>query len=68
MAATLGCCLQVKMTSQQEVLFAQEKNIPVIDIRPPEEFSTGHIPGCAPLALPFLQNSLNLAKESVYYL
>ena len=56
------------MTSQQEVLFAQEKNIPVIDIRPPEEFSTGHIPGCAPLALPFLQNSLNVAKESMYYL
>ena len=54
------------MTSQQEVLFAQEKNIPVIDIRPPEEFSTGHIPGCALLALPFLQNTLKVAKENIY--
>lgn len=37
--------LQVKMTSQQEVLFAQEKGIPIIDIRPPEEYIAAHIPG-----------------------
>jgi hypothetical protein len=36
---------QVKMTSQHELLFAKEKGIPVIDIRPPEEFNAAHIPG-----------------------
>ena len=65
MTATLGCCPQVKMTSQQEVLFAQEKDIPVIDIRPPEEFSAGHIPGCAPLALPLMQETLKVARERI---
>ncbi len=33
------------MLSQQELLFAQEKGIPVIDIRPPDEFKAGHIKG-----------------------
>lgn len=33
------------MTSQHELLFAKEKGIPIIDIRPPEEFNAAHIPG-----------------------
>ena len=33
------------MTSQHELLFAKEKCIPIIDIRPPEEFNAAHIPG-----------------------
>ncbi|CAL8470779.1 g10321 [Coccomyxa elongata] len=36
---------KVQMLSQQELLFAQEKGIPVIDIRPPDEFKAGHIKG-----------------------
>lgn len=39
------CGSQVQMLSQQELLFAQEKGIPVIDIRPPDEFKAGHIKG-----------------------
>lgn len=31
------------MLSQQEVVFALEKDIPIIDIRPPDEFNAGHI-------------------------
>ena len=34
------------MLSQQELVFAQEKDIPIIDIRPPDEFKAGHIKGC----------------------
>lgn len=39
--------VQVKLLSQQELVFAQEKGVPVIDIRPPVEFEAGHIVGCA---------------------
>ncbi|CAL5220199.1 g2172 [Coccomyxa viridis] len=36
---------KVKMTSAQELLFAKEKGVPIIDIRPPDEFDAAHIPG-----------------------
>jgi 3-mercaptopyruvate sulfurtransferase SseA len=37
--------LGVKLISQQELLFAQEAGVPVIDIRPPPEWEAGHIEG-----------------------
>lgn len=37
--------LGVKLISQQELLFAQEAGVPVIDIRPPAEWEAGHIDG-----------------------
>ncbi len=42
---TLVHFTQVKMTSSQELLFAKEKDVPIIDIRPPDEFLAAHIPG-----------------------
>ena len=45
--------VQVKLLSQQELLFAQEKGVPVIDIRPPVEFETGHIVGCVSASFPY---------------
>ncbi|KAK9904100.1 hypothetical protein WJX75_004511 [Coccomyxa subellipsoidea] len=36
---------KVQMLSQQELKFAQDKDIPIIDIRPPDEFKAGHIKG-----------------------
>ena len=43
----LSACvtLQVKLLSQQEVIFALDKEVPIIDIRPPEEYRIGHIVG-----------------------
>ena len=45
---------QVKMTSQHELLFAKEKGIPIIDIRPPDDFNAAHIPGYRTLMLALL--------------
>ena len=33
------------MVAAQELLFAKDKGVPVIDIRPPVEFNAAHIPG-----------------------
>ena len=33
------------MVAGQELLFAKDKGVPVIDIRPPDEFNAAHIPG-----------------------
>ncbi len=41
--------VQVQMLSQQELVFALDKEIPIIDIRPPDEFKAGHIKGCVSL-------------------
>ncbi len=37
---------QVRMVSQQEVVFAVDREVPIIDIRPPADFDAGHIKGC----------------------
>ena len=36
--------------SQQELLFALDKNVPVIDIRPPVEYKAGHIAKYEPVS------------------
>ena len=33
------------MVSQQEVMFAIDRDVPIIDIRPPADFEAGHIKG-----------------------
>mmetsp|Transcript_1285 Transcript_1285/g.2066 ORF Transcript_1285/g.2066 Transcript_1285/m.2066 type:complete len:255 (+) Transcript_1285:44-808(+) len=43
----------VKFLSSQEMLFAQSRGAPVIDVRPVEQYEEGHVPGA--VSVPFYQ-------------
>eukprot|EP00967_Tisochrysis_lutea_P010090 scaffold11667_cov21-Tisochrysis_lutea.AAC.1 len=46
-------CQNVKLLSAQELTFARERGVPIIDIRPPADYEQAHIPGAQ--NVPFYQ-------------
>ncbi|KAF5837554.1 Rhodanese-like domain-containing protein [Dunaliella salina] len=61
----------VKLLSAQELTFARERGVPIIDIRPPAEYEQAHIPGA--VNVPFYQpitgwSAMKIARRAGYAL
>ncbi|KAJ9533228.1 hypothetical protein QJQ45_018347, partial [Haematococcus lacustris] len=64
-------CPQVKALSAQEVVFAQGRGAPVIDVRPADQFKAGHVPGA--VNVPYYQpiqgwDAMKIARRVGYAL
>mmetsp|Transcript_13113 Transcript_13113/g.35704 ORF Transcript_13113/g.35704 Transcript_13113/m.35704 type:complete len:261 (-) Transcript_13113:477-1259(-) len=61
----------VKLLSAQELTFARERGVPIIDIRPPADYEQAHIPGAQ--NVPFYQpitgwSAMKIARRAGYAL
>lgn len=65
--AQLTLWLQVKVISQQELLFAKEKGAIIIDIRPSGEYEEGHVEDSLNVALYRLITGTHKRKKASWF-
>jgi rhodanese-related sulfurtransferase len=65
MQAPAGEEVQIREVTTHEVLRMQRYGSPVVDVREPEEFADGHIPGAVNVPLAQLETGLHTHPEVV---